>query len=61
MCILEIASTRDDYLFATISEFRFCLNKPIYENGDVHTSFHFLSSLKMKVNIDEHHSDLNNH
>ena len=39
MCILEIASTRDDYSFATISEFRFCLHKPIYENSDVHTSF----------------------
>ena len=40
MCILEIASTQDDYSFTTISEFRFCLHKPIYENGDVHTSFH---------------------
>ena len=65
MCILEIASTRDDYSFATISECRFCLHKPLYMKTVmyIHNFIYllFLSSLKMKVNIDEHHSDLNNH
>ena len=57
MCILEIASTRDDYSFATISA---CTNLYMTTVMYIH-HFMFLSSLKMKVNIDEHHSDLNNH